>query len=380
MGQSGGSQLRVLTLNTEHCYPQMGRNCCGDRQSPQRPATEGMDRKYIPSEDIGDYEEYRKKKSPKKGPLYPLDEEGAYGAPPAAPAALPPPLPGYQKRERKAKVYASYAVSSDCCMHGDKLEQNETDRGKTPPRTVRKKSSTPSYNSLPRQERSSSQSGARSHSVRLPSPAPSIDSYASRPTNWKNSLRSSESPARSYRGISAPRRTTRRQTPSESVSPNRDEYASKSPERKTRQSQSPEHSLPVGRRSLSSDGMSTRSSQSSTDWGYTSYSSFTADRQSSKTTTKQTQQSSSSSSKYSSSARNTSFDEADDQDYGYGGQGNGHGTISLGTLKTPEITPWDNMGILGLSSKMYSDTSIMKQGIFSSSSLIRKESESSHAM
>ena len=86
----------------------MGRNCCGDRQSPHRPATEDMDRKYIPSEDIGDYEEYRKKKSPKKGPLYPLDEEGAYGAPPAA---LPPPLPGYQKRERKAKVYASYAVS-----------------------------------------------------------------------------------------------------------------------------------------------------------------------------------------------------------------------------------------------------------------------------
>merc|ERR1712106_598827 len=340
-------------------YTQMGRNCCGDRQSPHRPATEDMDRKYIPAEDIGDYEEYRKKKSPKKGPLYPLDEEGAYGAPPAPPAALPPPLPGYQKRERKAKVYASYAVSSDCCMHGDKLEQNGTDRGKTPPRTVKKKFSPPSYNSLTRQERSSSQSRARSHSVRLPSPAPSIDSYASRPTNWKNSLRSSESPARSYRGTSAPRRTTRKQTPSESVSPNRDEFASKSPERKTRQSQSPDQSLPVGRRSLSSDGMSTRSSQSSTDWGYTSYSSFTAGRQSSKTTTKQTQ-SSSSSSKYSSSARKNSYEEADDQDYGYGGQskgyggqGNGHGgqgTISLGTLKSPEISPWDNMGILGLSS------------------------------
>ena len=68
-----------------------------------------MDRKYIPSEDMGDYEEYRKKRKPKKtGPLYPLDEEGSYGAPPSA---LPPPLPGYQKRERKPKVYASYAVS-----------------------------------------------------------------------------------------------------------------------------------------------------------------------------------------------------------------------------------------------------------------------------
>merc|ERR1712106_763451 len=281
-------------------YTQMGRNCCGDRQSPHRPANEDMDRKYIPAEDIGDYEEYRKKKSSKKGPLYPLDEEGAYGAPPAA---LPPPLPGYQKRERKAKVYASYAVSSDYCMHGDKLEQNETDRGKTPPRTVKKKSSPPSYNSLPRQERSSSQSRARSHSVRLPSPAPSIDSYASRPANWKNSLRSSESPARSYRGTSAPRRTARKlsQPPSDSVSPNRDRYTSKSPESKTRQSHSPDQSLPAERRSLSSDGMSTKSSQSSTDWGYTSYSSFTAGRQSTKTSTKQTQQqSSSSSSKYSS--------------------------------------------------------------------------------
>ena len=63
----------------------------------------------IPSEDMGDYEEYRKKKSPPKtSPRYPLDEEGSYGGPPSA---LPPPLPGYQKRERKAKVYESYAVS-----------------------------------------------------------------------------------------------------------------------------------------------------------------------------------------------------------------------------------------------------------------------------
>ena len=38
------------------------------------------------------------------------------------------------------------------------------------------------------------------------------------------------------------------------------------------------------------------------------------------------------------------------------------------------------MGILGLSSKMYSDTSNMKEGIFSSSSLMRKESVNTHAM
>jgi len=348
----------------------MGRTCCGDRVSPQRSSSEGREKKYIPSEDMGDYEEYRKKKSPKKGPLYPLSEEGAYGPPPSA---LPPPLPGYQKRERKPKVYASYAVSSDCCMHGDKLEQNEMDRGKTPPRTVRKKSSTSSYNSLPRQERSSSQPRARTNSFRLPSPAPSPDSYSSRP-NWKNSLRSSESPSRSYRGTSAPRKTSRRpsQPQRDSASPNRDRYTSKSPERNTRQSESPEQVMNNGRRSLSSDGMSARSSNSSTDWGYTSYSSFTAGRSSS-----HNKYSSSSSSKYSSSMRNTSYEEADEQDYDYARAGK---NISLGALKTPEISPWDSMGILGLSSKMYADTSTNKEGIFSSSSLIRRESVTTHAM
>ena len=35
-----------------------------------------QERHYIPSEDMGDYEEYKKKKGPKKsGPLYPLNEE-----------------------------------------------------------------------------------------------------------------------------------------------------------------------------------------------------------------------------------------------------------------------------------------------------------------
>ena len=87
----------------------MGRECCGERRNYASNPPEQTNVKYIPSEEMGDYEEYRKKKSPKKkGPLYPLDEEGSYGAPPSA---LPPPLPGYQKRERKPKVYASYAVS-----------------------------------------------------------------------------------------------------------------------------------------------------------------------------------------------------------------------------------------------------------------------------
>eukprot|EP00092_Neocalanus_flemingeri_P035092 GFUD01038190.1.p2 GENE.GFUD01038190.1~~GFUD01038190.1.p2 ORF type:complete len:131 (+),score=41.92 GFUD01038190.1:646-1038(+) len=129
----------------------------------------------------------------------------------------------------------------------------------------------------------------------------------------------------------------------------------------TRQSLSPDQSLNTGRRSLSSDGMSTLSSLSSTDWGYTSYSSFTANK------SYHTNHS------YSRSAQdNKSSEEPDEQDYGYPGYNKGNdnaGKVSLGALKTPEISAWDKMGILGLSSKM-----------FSSSSLMRKESVSSHAM
>ena len=44
-----------------------------DQSSQQRCLQE---RQYIPAEDMGDYEEYKKKKGPKKsGPLYPLNEE-----------------------------------------------------------------------------------------------------------------------------------------------------------------------------------------------------------------------------------------------------------------------------------------------------------------
>ena len=256
----------------------MGRECCGGSQMSQ------SERKYIPSEEMGDYEEYKKKRTnKKKGPLFPLDEEGSYGAPPSA---LPPPLPGYQKRERKPKVYASYAVSrsvlfylcsikhfpcSDCCMHADKLEQNERDRGQTPPRSYRKRSSTPSFS----RSRGSSQPRTRSNSFRLPSPAPSIDAYSDR-SNWKNSLRSSESPARSFRGSSTPR--TASQKVIEPSQHRREEQEYEEERIKDKQ----------GRRSQSSDGMSTRSSYSSTDWGYTSYENFSAGQNGSSTSTRNT--------------------------------------------------------------------------------------------
>lgn len=338
----------------------MGReDCCGGEERSQQ------GRRYVPAAEVGEYEEFRKKKKP-SGPLYPLDEEGTYGAPPSA---LPPPLPGYTRRERKPKVYASYAVSSDCEAHGEKLSRAErgssvarprpaaSQRGGSTPRPARRASSFTPQRPPPAQHRSSSQPR---QSVRLPSPSPSQDRYDARP-NWKNSLRSSESPARSYRPPA--RRSTShscgRETP---VRSNRDSTSPARPPPQPRYA-SP---APAPDPPRSEAGMSGRSSQSSTDWGYTSYENYSAGRKSS------------------SSSRQTTNREAFDESYEeFGTEAVGR-KMALASLKTPEINPWDNMGILGLSSKMFSDSSSSKVGMFSSSlsssSILRRESVTSHVM
>ena len=176
--------------------------------------------------------------------LYPLGEEGQYGAPPSA---LPPPLPGYQKRERKPKVYASYAVSHDCEAHGDKIQ----------PRPARRASSYTRSSPAPaRQERSFSQPRQRSSSFRQPSPSSPQDGYSGR-ADWKGSLRCTESPSRSYsRAPSQPRKTSR-SSQRDSVSPEPVLPARESPQDWLKK---PE------RRSVSSEP---------TDWGYTTYNNFT---------------------------------------------------------------------------------------------------------
>ena len=49
-----------------------------------------------------------------------MDEEGTYGAPPRQPG-MPPASPAPRVRERKPKVYSSYAVDSGCEAHGTKV-------------------------------------------------------------------------------------------------------------------------------------------------------------------------------------------------------------------------------------------------------------------
>merc|ERR1712184_27878 len=108
----------------------------------------------------------------------------------------------------------------------------------------------------------------------------------------------------------------------------------------------------------------------STDWGYTSYSSFLSGSKTSTASLQSSQRSSSSSKTSSSSIRKSltsrTFEE-NDEPYGTG-------KMSLDALKPAEISPWDNMGILGLTSKMFAN----QQQSFSASSFVRKESVSSH--
>jgi len=82
----------------------------------------------IPSESMGEYEGPSRRRSAPERPkhLFPLNEEGTYGRPPAGPK---PPSPIF-KRERKPKVYSSYNVDSKCTIHAKKIAKMEQQREK----------------------------------------------------------------------------------------------------------------------------------------------------------------------------------------------------------------------------------------------------------
>ena len=180
--------------------------------------------------------------------LYPLGEEGQYGPPPSA---LPPPLPGYKKRERKPKVYASYAVSHDCEAHGEKLSRQMVPARRASSYTR----SSPSPAPAPARQ--------RSNSFRQASPSVQSDDYHGR-ADWKGSLRSTQSPARSYRASSNSRKTSRC-SHRDSMSPSRTMSGSPEPP----PSPPPPRVRRPERRSVPSESI---------DWGYTSYNNFTTTR------------------------------------------------------------------------------------------------------
>ncbi len=88
-----------------------------------------MPSRYVmPRPEVGEYEgssdPMRRRSAPARpssGMLFPLSEEGTYGAPPAAPYKPPP----YQPRERKPKVYSSYGVDANCNVHSKKIAKEQ---------------------------------------------------------------------------------------------------------------------------------------------------------------------------------------------------------------------------------------------------------------
>ena len=136
----------------------------------------------LPSEYMGEYEEksapMRRRSAPTRGKLYPLREEGAYGGPP-----LPPP--GYIGREKKPKIYSSYAVDHGCAIHSRRLSSVERDRD-----ISNRKASVPGRNSVSPSRRTSSSRGTSSDRVSS-SPEPIMNGYGPRKTSQprKNSGR-----------------------------------------------------------------------------------------------------------------------------------------------------------------------------------------------
>merc|ERR1711936_1464437 len=78
--------------------------------------------RLIPAANMGEYEPPRER--PEDGGLYPLNAEGTYGR---VPKSRNPgrwqELPRYQKREKKPKLYASYAISDKCELHSLVLDK-----------------------------------------------------------------------------------------------------------------------------------------------------------------------------------------------------------------------------------------------------------------
>lgn len=416
---------------------------------------------YIPSQEMGDYEEARGRRK-SSGPLYPLSEEGAYGAPPREKPKPRPPLPGYEKRDRKPKVYASYAVSNECSMHSHKLDVNErgqATRGRTPPsrkdsgplrresvprqqapqqptggsNTLSRQSSISRRSSAPRQQpvarRESMSRSSEERSNKWQSSLARDSGYSTKPTSWKDSLRglsrdsASPPPVRQQRRPSST--MTRKPKRKDSESPRRGRTTSSSPSRR-RQSTSP---------NMMSGGRG-----GPTDWGYTDFSTFTANRKSSEVSQVSRKSSSmtdrssmgrQSFSNYNSNTTSRDYNtnttsntnnrdysaaqardyNSSERDYSAGAYNKpsrrsgdfssmmerssatsniSSGTyskstgnkIGLSTLKAPVITEWDGMGILGLSSKMFKDSSTNQQGGFSSSSssFMRRESVTTKVM
>merc|ERR1712183_1151619 len=157
--------------------------------------TQSLPSKYmIPSESMGEYEGPNRRRSAPAKPahLYPLNEEGTYGRPPAGPK---PPSPIF-KRERKPKIYSSYAVDNKCCLHAKKIEKIDEQRKKEQEeaRARRRRSMSGRRNVSASPSRASSRAGSE---ARENIPSESMGEYENNGRNRRRSAtnsRSSKSP------------------------------------------------------------------------------------------------------------------------------------------------------------------------------------------
>ena len=149
--------------------------------------TKSLPSKYmIPSAELGEYESAnsRRRSAPAKPPsggLFPLDEQGTYGALPQKKQGMPPTgIPFPRIRERKPKVYSSYSVDSNCQMHSKKLAKAE----RNAEQGIRKHSVS----------RAGSRAGSVSRASASPAPSRRYSSYGGSPSRASSSGRSSRSP------------------------------------------------------------------------------------------------------------------------------------------------------------------------------------------
>jgi len=87
--------------------------------------------RLLPSLEMGEYSPAQER--PEDGGLYPLEEEGTYGRVPKRKSVGRWTAPqGYVRRERRTKMYASYAISDKCELHS--LLLDKYDRRSSKPR------------------------------------------------------------------------------------------------------------------------------------------------------------------------------------------------------------------------------------------------------
>lgn len=355
--------------------------------------TKSLPSKYmIPSENMGEYDNgdpNRRRSAPPQskppgGGLYPLDEEGSYGEAPRQPG-IPRPKPQYEARERKPKVYSSYAVDSECETHGKKLAKEEYQNYERKASMDRKYSGSRPVSRTPSRAGSRPVSRANSVSGRdsvAGSPAPSrrsFSGYNSAPRSRNSSIgRSSRSPDPQQNGdvVISGGQPYRKKSSKGNVYPAAPKKSSQSWQASLRSSSSTETSSNVRRRSSirrdSTASIQKDEGEYNCDENNQNYlMSLDEFRKTSSISNGYT--SSSSTKNYSSSSYTQSY-----QNGNMGG--NSDSAVSLNGLRKPKIDSWDSMGILGLTTKIWNDTQKRQETFLESTGRILREETSSYIM